>query len=926
MASLLSSLQHDLLNCQGMFSLVKTLRRLTASAGKATAPLNPEPVSDLSGQKLVVGERWGALQIIERLGGGAFGDVYRAWDSILEREVALKLLRNTSVMNQPQTLLEEGRLLAKLRNENIATVYGVDHREDCVGLWMEFIRGRNLASILATDGPLGAREAALVGIEVCRAISTVHNAGLVHRDIKAENIMREDGGRIVLVDFGLGQRLWSPNVRERLAGTPLYMPPEAFDGHPLGPRSDIYAIGVLLFHLTTDRYPVEAASFEELKSAHLTGSRTSLRKLRPALPDTFTRTVEKAISPNPAGSFGSAAELIQALEGVLVSAGAGHRRRPSRRTVLAMTALSSAASAWVWWSQRANFHVGPGAQLLLANFENASGDPHMSAVTALLRDQLGQSRHVNLVDDALLVGTLRRMSIKVGGALKPEVAREAAWRMRVPLVVFGAITRLGADYNLDVQLVETGHTPQAPARKIVRSFPARDRESVMGAVREASSWIRSQVGESSRDLALLDRLPEDVTTPSWAALADYAEGERLKWEEKAPEAVLALRSALQKDPDFTLAAVRAGDILYSQNRDEVGLGMYLRAIGMLPKRSVTEREELRLRGLVAADTWDLKEADLQFARWSSKFPNDPRPFHYRYLPLAMLGKPDEAIANLQKAIQLGLQVGYVYAALVECLTLAGRFSEAEQALRELRRKGDAQRADRDEGELRFVKEDFFGSRTYFQRLRESEHSFWRRRGYLYEAVVCMERAQWTEASELLNAGARPPVSSGEEADVANLHIASAWLAWHDGDKKKVVQRLSVALNLESGPFALAHAGTLLARVSAAEQAQSLLRMARKFQGVRAMDIAARRISGELALANGRTTEALSELRAAAELEPPLAYREYYARVLELVGRREEARLEYENTSLHPQVMWLVPMLYPPGYWGEASRRISRAKL
>ncbi len=131
--------------------------------------------------------RWGQLELREEIGRGYFGTVYLAWDAVLERHVALKLLRETTSAAE---VIREGRLLARVRHPNVVTVYGVDQYDDAVGLWMEFVDGVTLSRVLATGGVLGAREAALIGIDLCGAVAAVHKAGLLHRDIKAQNVVR----------------------------------------------------------------------------------------------------------------------------------------------------------------------------------------------------------------------------------------------------------------------------------------------------------------------------------------------------------------------------------------------------------------------------------------------------------------------------------------------------------------------------------------------------------------------------------------------------------------------------------------------------------------------------------------------------------------------------------------------------------------
>src|SRR5262249_42595780 len=247
---------------------------------------------------------WAHLTLVERLGGGTFGDVYRAWDRHLEREVALKLLRVDDAGEDLSNsrIANEGRLLARIRHQNVIAVHGVDAHDGRVGLWMDLVRGATLEQQLTSHGPFSAREAAAIGIDLCRALAAIHAAGLIHRDVKAQNVMREDGGRIVLMDLGTGrdaERGVGKGVLE-LAGTPLYLAPEIFTGSPASPRTDLYSLGVLLYHLVTGSFPVRAANIDQLQQAHAAGNVVRLRDARADLPSEFVRVVDRAIAAEPA--------------------------------------------------------------------------------------------------------------------------------------------------------------------------------------------------------------------------------------------------------------------------------------------------------------------------------------------------------------------------------------------------------------------------------------------------------------------------------------------------------------------------------------------------------------------------------------------------------------------------------------------------
>jgi serine/threonine-protein kinase len=199
---------------------------------------------------------WGHLQVFEPIGTGESGDVYRAWDKRLDREVALKVLSSgvPSAWQPGSAVIEAGRLLASIRHPNVVTIYGAERIDERVGLWMEFVRGRTLEQALRDDGTFTAAEITRLGIELCGAVSAVHAAGLLHRDIKAQNVMIENDGRMVLMDFGIGLEL-ATTTNVRIAGTPLHVAPEVLSGGAATPRSDVFSIGVVLFRLFGNMSP-----------------------------------------------------------------------------------------------------------------------------------------------------------------------------------------------------------------------------------------------------------------------------------------------------------------------------------------------------------------------------------------------------------------------------------------------------------------------------------------------------------------------------------------------------------------------------------------------------------------------------------------------------------------------------------------------
>ncbi len=257
-------------------------------------------------------DRWGPFERLQRVGRGSFGEVYRAFDPTLQRHVALKLLLPSRLNRDEEVsaLLREARAIARVRHPNVVPIYGVDRHDGRLGFWSDFVKGQTLAELVARQGAMGPREAALIGVDVCRAAGAVHAAGFLHRDIKAGNVMREEGGRILLMDFGLTHE---HGTGEEASGTPAYMAPELLRGQPAAISSDVYAIGILLFYLLTKQYPIEGVDVAALRAAHASGTRRTLLDARPDLPEPLARVVETAISASPEKRFASTGQMIAAL-------------------------------------------------------------------------------------------------------------------------------------------------------------------------------------------------------------------------------------------------------------------------------------------------------------------------------------------------------------------------------------------------------------------------------------------------------------------------------------------------------------------------------------------------------------------------------------------------------------------------------------
>ena len=655
-------------------------------------PSQPLPRLERSLSAPAIGN-WGHLALLERLGGGTFGEVYRAWDRQLERDVALKVLRP----DRPDAsrLLAEARLLARVRHQHVVSVYGVDTHDERIGLWMELVRGVTLEQLLTTQGPFAARDAALVGIDLCRALGAIHSAGLVHRDVKAQNVMREEGGRLVLMDLGTGRDIGRGEAAAGLAGTPLYLAPEIFGGATASVQSDIYSLGVLLYHLVTGEYPVRAATFDALEQAHGAGAGVPLSVRRPDLPAPFVAAIDRAIARDPeeryktAGEFESA--LVRALEAPAPEAA---WRRAIVWGLLGIAAIGAvlAAIALLQWRQT-KITVGatpaPVRSIAVLPLRNDSGDATQDYFADGMTDEIISTLGRLGLSVISRTSSAQFKGLQFKGTQKtlPEIARD----LHADAIVEGSVMILpesgppngpsgkgppaGPRVRISARLIAAGSDTQIWSQTF--ETVAADVMALEGQVARAiATGIRAQL--SSQQQAALNTTGQRKA-PDFDAFNLYLRG-RFYWNLRTKEGLERSIQYFQQaiDRDATYAAPHAG------LADAYKL---LSAYGWMPfNETLTRAGEEANRALALDDSIAeahaslglIQDARLEWGPAETSFrraiqlnPGYVNAHHWYALLLAKRESFSEASAELDKAIALD-PLSYVLPTQLGALRLYGK--------------------------------------------------------------------------------------------------------------------------------------------------------------------------------------------------------------------------------------------------------------
>jgi TolB-like protein/Tfp pilus assembly protein PilF len=631
---------------------------------------------------------WAHLDLIERIGGGSFGEVYRAWDRHLEREVALKLLHQDDPLDDPQAsrITTEGRLLARVHHPNVVTVHGVAVHDGRVGLWMELVHGATLEQVLSRQGSFSAREATGVGIDLCRALAAIHKARLIHRDVKAQNVLREDGGRIVLMDLGTGREMVPAGMEtlSDLAGTPLYLAPEIFAGAPASEGTDLYSLGVLLYRLVTRSFPVHARTFEEFKGAHASGARTRLRDERPDLPSSFVRVVDRAISADPGERYVTAgaleSDLVRSLDDVVAPAvpqpaGSGtvppwYLARRSWIAAAAMVVLSVLVSLWALRYTRSSINAQAIRSIAVLPLVNLSGDPSQEyfadGMTEALIDRLARVRALRVISRT------SSMQFKQTTKSLAEIARA----LNVDAVLEGSIRRVGSRVQISADLVHV-----ASDRHVWVESYDRDVKDLLALQTEVAQTIARAIQIQLTPVELAGFGAVSQVSP--AAEEAYLQG-RYYWNKRTNEgyqkALDYFRQASSIDPSFARAYAGQADVynllpgrLAPATAYPLAKDAAHRALSLDPTLAEAHTS-LAFATFIFDRDWTSAEAGFQ--RAVQYKPGYATAHHWYGDYLSAMGRHDEAIYELQTAKSLDPLSSAIRGSLGDAFYMARRSDEA----------------------------------------------------------------------------------------------------------------------------------------------------------------------------------------------------------------------------------------------------------
>jgi len=509
------------------------------------------------------------------LGEGGMGAVYKARDREVDREVALKVIRPelTGHPDIVRRFKQELILARQVTHKNVVRIFDLGEAEGAKFISMEYIEGRDLRSLLAERGKFAPEEAVGIIEQVCRALDAAHAEGVIHRDLKPQNIMVDKHGRVAVMDFGIARSREVRGLTQTgaLLGTPEYMSPEQAKGEEIDSRSDLFSLGIIFYELLAGKSPYAATTQAASLLRRIQERAIPPAKLDPAIPKFVNDVVVRCLEIDPQRRYASAQEIVHDLEARQRShRGLATLHMPRFRMVEefgtkwiapALTLLLLLIIGLVFRGkifERGTKPAEPATSLAILPFRNASGDPKLdwlgTSLAEMLSTDVGQSSHLRMVSSDRLHEILHTLRIEPNSTVDPDTLRRLAEFSNADTVVWGQYARFGDQIRVDATLQDLKRDRRVPLKVEVPS-----EKEVPGGVDRLAESIRQSLSVSRDTVKELKASSYQPTSKSVEALREYNRGVELLREGKNLEALSNLQAAVKDDPQFALAYSRLAE-------------------------------------------------------------------------------------------------------------------------------------------------------------------------------------------------------------------------------------------------------------------------------------------------------------------------------------------------------------------------------
>jgi serine/threonine protein kinase/Tfp pilus assembly protein PilF len=600
----------------------------TRFCGHCAAPLHPSeevspsptetvqaPIKELSTGSTFAGR----YQIIEELGKGGMGRVYKVFDTKIKEKIALKLIK-PEIASDRETIerfSNELKLARKIRHKNVCGMFDIGEAEGAHFITMEYVGGEDLKTMIRMSTGLTVGTVLSLGRQVCHGLAEAHSLGVVHRDLKPQNIIIDKGGNVKIMDFGIARSMREKGITGGgiIIGTPEYMSPEQTEAKEVDQRSDIYSLGIILYEMATGRVPFEGETALSVAIKHKTEIPKDPKAINPNIPDDLRHLILRCLEKDKAKRYQSAAEVEAELEKIEKGIPTTQRIMPERAPLTSreitvkftlrkllipgLGIIALAIVAFLILRFLPKHHIAPAPTgkptLAILYFENISGDksldPWKTALTELLITKLSQSKFISVLDGNTIYSILKRLSLDEAKKYTKEDLLKIANEGKATYTLSGSLMKAGQNFimTLSLQKPHTGEVISTP------NIECKGEEEIFPKVDDLAKTIKSDLKLTPDQIASdFDKEVGKITTSSAEAYKYYVEARKQHVDMKYPEAIELFQKAISIDPGFAMAyrgmATAYGNMGFIKKQREA----FQKAMGLIDR--VSERERYVIQG------------------------------------------------------------------------------------------------------------------------------------------------------------------------------------------------------------------------------------------------------------------------------------------------------------------------------------------
>jgi serine/threonine protein kinase/Tfp pilus assembly protein PilF len=518
-------------------------------------------------EKLIAGR----YHILSTLGKGGMGEVYKVHDIKLEEDIALKLLR-PEIANDPdiiQRFRNELKLARKITHRSVCRVFDFHEEEGTPFITMEYVDGEDLKSLIKRRGKITETEAVGIAAQIAEGLIVAHDLGVVHRDLKPQNIMIEPSGKAKIMDFGIARSIIASGLTQtgQMIGTPDYLSSEQAAGQPADHRADIYALGVILYEMTTGKLPFTGDTALSVITKHRETTAKNPRDIDPAITEGLSRLILRCMEKDKELRYQNARELLEDLRGL--SKGTVPKCVPAktsksrffgrkRAAIVSAAALVLIAGIVIFWQIQARSpspSVMPERPSLgVVYFENNSGDQSLDhwrkGFAELLTSDLSQSKYLNVLSGDRMYEILDDLDLLDAAGYSSDSLKQVAQKGNVKNILRGSFIKAGPRFrvSISIQDMETGEVVGS------QTVEAEGVENLFALVDDLTKKIKSDMNLTSKQIADdFDAAAAEVTTSSPEAYRFFVEGVRYHYRAEYKQCIEYLDKAIAIDPEFAAA-------------------------------------------------------------------------------------------------------------------------------------------------------------------------------------------------------------------------------------------------------------------------------------------------------------------------------------------------------------------------------------